>query len=208
LRPSYDFNNTITVLVSKTEQEFTVHKDPICAKSKFFNAACSERWNGLRSSDGKQRAIRLPETSVRDSQAYVHWIYTSQIEVEGDDADKKHDDHIDMYILGDLLDDYQLRNAALEKLIMNLPFAMYHPGIVVITHVYECTPVGSPLRKLLVDRKICRGDRDDFAADLHKYPVEFTQEVALALMSQTAFTSRLSLIRRLKEGIRTETGDA
>jgi hypothetical protein len=117
----YDYNSTITVLVGHEEQQFTVHKDTICAKSKFFRAARSERWNRL--SEGKEKAIKLPETSVRDFQIYVHWVYTSKIEVDSGDATKTYADHLQAYILGDVLDDYQLRNAAMEQLINGCQFS-------------------------------------------------------------------------------------
>jgi hypothetical protein len=205
--PSYDFNSTITVLVGKKEQQFIVHKDPICAKSKFFKAACSERWSGLRSSDGKPKDIKLPETSIRDFQTYVHWVYASQIEVEGDDLGRKHEHHLKMYILGDLLDDYQLRNAAMETLIDSLPFSTGQPSFQIVRHVYEHTPMGSPLRKLLVDRKIGRGNRADFAMDVDEYAVEFVQELAIALMKKVPTASRKTLTASVKASFERETGD-
>lgn len=41
----YDYNNMITVLVSKSQKRFTVHKDFICEHSRYFEAACRpDRW--------------------------------------------------------------------------------------------------------------------------------------------------------------------
>lgn len=205
---SYDYNNTVSVLVGKEEQEFTVHKDAICAKSKFFKAACSERWSGLRSSGGKQKPMKLPETSVRDFQTYVHWIYTSQIEVESEAARKKQKDYLYVYILGDVLDDYQLRNAVMEKLMSSLEMLPTQPRPTTIEHVYQHTPVGSPLRKLLIDRRINRGSRAEFIADVEQYPVEFIQELALALISKAPVVSKKDFAASVKSAFKPETGDA
>jgi hypothetical protein len=41
---SYDHEFIIAVLVGPDEHRFAVRKDVICAKSKFFRAACSTRW--------------------------------------------------------------------------------------------------------------------------------------------------------------------
>jgi hypothetical protein len=42
-RRTCNFNDQISVLVGPDEQFSLVHKDMICAESKFFAAACSER---------------------------------------------------------------------------------------------------------------------------------------------------------------------
>jgi hypothetical protein len=57
----------VSILTGEEEQQFTVHKDSICAKSKFFKAACSERWI-----EGKQKVVKLPDVTARDFQTYVH----------------------------------------------------------------------------------------------------------------------------------------
>jgi hypothetical protein len=57
----------VSILTGEEEQQFTVHKDSICAKSKFFKAACSERWI-----EGKQKVVKLPDITARDFQTYVH----------------------------------------------------------------------------------------------------------------------------------------
>jgi hypothetical protein len=205
---SYDYNSTITVLVGKKERQFTVHKDTICAKSKFFKTACSERWSGLQSSEEKSKAIKLPETPARAFQAYVHWVYTSQVEVESAVAWAKHRDHLKLYILPDVLDDYQLRNTVTKLLIHSLLDITTQPGPSTIYYVYECTPVGSPLRKVLVDRKIALASRKEFASDVTEYHVEFVQEPAVALLDGAPLlSSRKELVASLINSFKPETGD-
>jgi len=35
-----DYNSTVSVFAGEEEQQFTIHKSKICAKSKFFRDAC------------------------------------------------------------------------------------------------------------------------------------------------------------------------
>lgn len=63
---SYDFDDMITILVGEEEHRFTVHKDMLCAKSRFFRAACSKRW-----ASGVEKVVRQPEGTAEDFQIYV-----------------------------------------------------------------------------------------------------------------------------------------
>jgi hypothetical protein len=76
------------------------------------------------------------------------------VEDGDDDADEV---YCRMYILGDVLDDYRLRSAAMERLIDGIKCTA-QPSLYTVWDVYERTPTGSPLRKFLVDRWIGRGD--------------------------------------------------
>jgi hypothetical protein len=198
---SYDYNSTISVLVGKEEKQFTVHKDSICAKSKFFKAACSERWI-----EGQKKLIKLPEASTRDFQAYVNWVYTSRIEVN-ENAEKQYNGHVKMYILEDVLDDYQLRNTAMEYLISSIetPIAQ---GYRMLRDAYERTPTGSPLRRLLVSRQIGQGERKTFPECVSKYPVELIQEMAVSLMRDTPYVKRVDLMANVKSACQPETESA
>lgn len=64
---SYDYDSLITVLVGAGEERFTVHKDVICVKSKFFRAACSDRWQ-----EGQEKVVRLPEARSIQGLPDVH----------------------------------------------------------------------------------------------------------------------------------------
>jgi hypothetical protein len=149
-------------------------------------------------------AIKLPETSVCDFQLYAHWLYTSKIkvEVEGEDVGQKQQIYLSMYILGDVLDDYRLRNAAMEHLIDSLP----QPSPDTVWDVYERTPVGSPLRKLLVDQRIGTGDCGKFAVDVEVYPAEFVQELAVSLIRKTSIVTPEDFVAQMKSSFHPEMG--
>jgi hypothetical protein len=206
---SCDYNSTILVLAGKQEQQFVVHKDAISAKSKFFRAACSERWGELRSSSGISRAIKLPETRAHDFQMYVSWVYaTRMIELKNGDDLVSRKLLFRMYVLGDVLDDLQLRNAALEQLISSTALYTTQPNIEETKYVYENTPSGSALRGFLVEYRIGRGCREDFAKDVAKYPIEFIQEFAAAAFSKIQSSTRPIVTASLRNSFKPETEDA
>lgn len=112
---SYDHNDTITVIVGEEEKHFTVHKDTICVKSKFFRAACSDHWL-----EGQQKVVRLTGArSVQAFQTYMDWTYTNELVVENLTTRTRHGDHdyiIELYLLGDILEDVKIRNRSLQLL--------------------------------------------------------------------------------------------
>lgn len=55
---------------------FLVHKDIICAKSKFFAAACSERWV-----EGKEKQVRLPEVDPTVFESHLSWVYSTSLNI-------------------------------------------------------------------------------------------------------------------------------
>lgn len=86
------YENTISVLVGDKKQLFTVYKDVICASSKFFKAACSERWI-----EGKEKKISLPEVEPALFRSYVAWLYSGnyQLGVSKDDTVDAQDSALD-----------------------------------------------------------------------------------------------------------------
>jgi hypothetical protein len=195
-----DYYTTTSILVGTEEQKFTMHNALICALSRFFKAACSRHCGSSES-----RAIRLPEISIDDFQLYADWVYLSTIGVEDgdDDADKV---YCRMYILGDVLDDYRLRNAAMERLIDGLKCTA-QPNPDTVWDIYERTPTGSPLRKFLVDRTVGMGDHDKFAGDVELYPAGFVQELAVSLIRRTPAVTSEALVASVRSAFHPETGD-
>ena len=93
------------MLVGPKEERFILHHDAVCARSKFFKAACSKQWR-----EGQERLVRLPEVDPVVFKTYCGWVYsgdlakpfcTSESEVKDRIAEQKH--FIDLYLLGDSL---------------------------------------------------------------------------------------------------------
>ena len=135
------------------QKRFILHHDAVCSKSKFFRAACSERWL-----EGQERIVRLPEAKPVAFQEYCRWIYYGQVAdgtctMTSSNIEKLGETQrlIDLYLLGDQLDDTQLRNQANIKLFKSLQNANTMPSIAQMELVWDSTTRGSSLRKLLVD---------------------------------------------------------
>jgi hypothetical protein len=167
--------------------------------TQLYLSSCSERCS-------ESKVIKLPEISVDDFRLYFHWVYNSTIDVEVEDDEETQDNCLRMYILGDVLGDYRLRNAAMELLIDGLG-STAQPSPDTVWDVYERTPTGSPLRKLLVDWRIGGGalDHEKFAVEVELYPAEFVQELAVALLRRTPAVTSEALVASLKGSIRPET---
>jgi hypothetical protein len=195
-----DYYTTASIPVGTEEQKFTMHNALICALSRFFKAACSRHCGSSES-----RAIRLPEISIDDFQLYADWVYLSTIGVEGgdDDADEV---NCRVYILGDMLDDYRLRNAAMERLVDGIT-STAQPSLDTVWDIYERTPKGSPLRNLLVDRTIGMEDQNKLASDVELYPAEFVQELAVALIRKTPSVTSEDFVASARSSFHPETGD-
>lgn len=66
----------VAVFVGPKEEAFVVYKDLFSAKSKFFEAACSQRWK-----EGMEKTIRIPEAEPEVFRAYVAWVYSNDVAV-------------------------------------------------------------------------------------------------------------------------------
>jgi hypothetical protein len=187
--PSYDYNNLISVLVGPDKATFTVHENYICAKSKFFKAACSKQWT--RGAEGINRVIRLPEEDPQIFKSYVSWVYTNEVVVQGiadrreetgpTVAGKEQGELIKLYVLGDKLDDLALRDQVMKTLV-NMNVQTYAASV---TWAFEHTPPTSLLRTMLATFAAMRWNRAGFEKESANYPHEFVRAVAVFLMHQT-----------------------
>lgn len=184
----YDYNDVISVLVGGNEQSFTVHKDLICARSKFFVAACSERWI-----EGQSKVVRLPESSPKIFQIYMAWLFAGNAAVEevGHNAtESKHSDVVEqrtlvkLYLLAQYLNDIKLRNQCLKVLVSRTPAwkTLLWPSDYKL--IWDSTMPGCLLRTMIIDEFIARSTRDGLAERITQYPTSLLQELAVALMQR------------------------
>jgi hypothetical protein len=104
----------VSILVGPSEVEFTVHKDVVSGRSKYLEAASSQRWT-----EGRDNAVRLIDTHPSTFQMYMDAMYNTL----SYDIDASSRPLIKLYLLGDFLDDVKLRTAddfeALPKLSLD-----------------------------------------------------------------------------------------
>lgn len=186
-----EFDKTVTVLVGKDEKRFILHQDAVCAKSKFFQAMCSKPCL-----EGHEQIARLPETTVATFQAYCSWIYTGYLQertcTEESEMSDKNDEQealVELYLLGNTLDDIKLRDSAKSMLFYTIKCHETLPCESTVEMIWNSTPSGSLLRKMIVDAFVATADRDMFAEAIHKFPADFAREVAAAALKAASTSS-------------------
>jgi hypothetical protein len=186
----YDYNSIHPVLVDPEEERFLVYQQIISLESKFFNAACRKEWK-----EGAEKLVRLPEVEPGMFRSYLNWVYTGDLAVDVSVADAeetanelKFRGFIELYVLGDTLDDLRLRNSAM-KIIVN---GNHQLGPKSITWAFENTPTASLMRKQLVRVAATRWSREKYIKQEELYPADFVRALALQLMQLKSDSDRLS----------------
>lgn len=119
---------------------------------------------------------------VESFTSYVHWIYTGTIKIKADESGATQKDGptvqlalIRLYIAADVLSDKALRNATIDRIVMNSK--MVRPGPTRVNLVYDNTPEGSKLRQLMVDCWVSCSKAETFKEKSEKFPKEFLADV-------------------------------
>jgi hypothetical protein len=97
---------------------------------------------------------------------------------------------IQLYLLGDKLDDMGLRNKALKALHSYASIDDVQPAVVDIELIWRELPPNSLLREWAIDVTISRLSRKGAKDDVARYPSEFAQELALKLLQQTPLVAK------------------
>ena len=163
-------------------QQFTVHRDLLCTNSKFFKAACSKLW-----AEGSEKVVRLPEVKVDAFQAYLVWAYTGRVAVNKGAPRDELTATVDLYLLGDVLDDPSLRNAAMRSLVTSIPVWNVVPYLELVNHIWASTPTESRLRQVIIDVVVMRVGRDGLWSHVTvDHPKEYLHRIAVASLKQVS----------------------
>jgi len=196
---SCDFTNLITIIVGEDKQSSMVHKDMICAKSKYFNSACSELW-----ASGREKVVRPTQGTPEEFRMYSGWVYTSYLNVDDEDPDQQLAALIGMLILGDFLNDYQLRNTTMDLLITTILGSTHVFALDQLNRVYALTPASSPLRQFTVWWVLANVSQETLKTSIAQYPAELVQELAWAALELTAVMTDKNSVRLLRAIIKPE----
>lgn len=91
---------------------------------------------------------------------------------------------VSLYLLGDSLDDVQLRNLATQRFCTSLEAGDSLPSTPTYADIWASTPPGSLFRKQIIDIVVARQTCDSLAKGIAGYPPELVQELAIAAMSR------------------------
>jgi hypothetical protein len=146
----------------------------------------------------------LPDIDASVFQCYLTWVYCGRLDVKCisiaaiDDLHYKIDRniirHLELYILGDVLDDVRLRNSVLRTLVTKIQSLGSPEGLKL---VWEKMPDNAPIRRMLVDRATLRTRQDYLIENVAQYPESFVQQVTATLLqgvpgrSKEVFEARL-----------------
>ncbi len=183
----------IQVLVGKDgkETKFHVHQNLLINRSAFFKNALSNGWK-----EAEDRLVKLPEDKPETFKIYIHFTYTGHLAViaepdpKGRDRSKEHPLLADLYVLAEKLQDINCKNAIMR--------AMFHtcrpkgvqgntPSAKICCIIYEGTPEGSPMRKLLVDLYTYIATKAwIMSASKGKWPEDFMYELLINVLDKRA----------------------
>jgi hypothetical protein len=163
---SYDYDETISVLVGPEKVKFTAHRDVLSDRSQYFNTACSQRWL-----EGQQKVVPLPEFEPETFQMYMDLTYNRLVYPETSRALPL----VKFYVLVDYLDDVKARNRTMELLLCR----MRCPSPETVAFLWDHTAQGSLLRQWAVDAVSAILEVDKFARMVGSYPAEFVQQIAV-----------------------------
>lgn len=186
------------MLVGEDEQKFVVHKNIICKSSDFFRSACSGEWL-----EAQEKTVRLPERDPISFGVYLGWLYTSEIDARDENvgdvstpgltysADMPDGEYdaligrlIDVYSLGDMLQDDGFRNAVVDDIIRFSEATNSLPSGLWIHGIWDLVPRRSKLARLLVD--YYAADYTCFSEDVEKIPESFVREIAKVCVEERA----------------------
>jgi hypothetical protein len=146
--------------------------------------------------EGQERIVRLPTVKPCVFERYMDWIYFS--EIASNVAGSLTTGLTELYLLGDMLDDINLRNETIAAFQAHHHKTGANPNTRQIRRIWENTTEGSTLRKWAIDVILLRS-RKSFANGFAEYPPEFVQQIALKLMQQTSDMSATDFLAKTRE---------
>lgn len=185
LQPSFAF----VLIVSETQQTFTVAKQFLTKSSGFFRKTCNGDWK-----ENQTKKIELPDTTPKIFSIYLQWLYTGELIVSDDDfpppsdkdasqrtAIQQYDEIIDVYIFADSILDLDFQNRAMDYALLIDYKTNFTPGTQNhIQMVMEGTMPGCPLRRYLVDSLCTSATSHWLIQHGPTMPVEFLTEAVAA----------------------------
>jgi hypothetical protein len=192
--PASTYDDIIKVLVGTGNQNtFSVHKDIICAKSKFFKTAFMNTNGNWRETE--EKLMPLPDVDPELFRTYVNWLYTGKIcwSPTPTATAQDHSNLIEAYILGDFLDDTEFRKLVMQFMVagMSVWEAQFEDDH--ILRIWEATPEDSPLRNytlVWMASKWRHGEVSEMVKR-HNLPNQFFEQFAVVAMQCMDIAGRL-----------------
>jgi hypothetical protein len=144
--PRFDFTEIIVICAGEEQKEYLVHRSVLkTSSSKFLKRMLSNDWRETR-----EKRLSLPETRPWILEVYLHWMYTGHVVLEHSPAEADTVLLVEIYLLGDYLDDMVFCDTIVEKLV-ELSQGPKHklPSGTAVRLAWSKTSVDSPLRAVV-----------------------------------------------------------
>ncbi len=171
-------SDIVTIFVGPEKKAFPIHRALLSSKSTFFRGAFE---GGFK--EATDRTLTLAEKDPDCFARYVLWIYNQVLDPishgHGQDTKPMLDEYCKLFVLADKLGSERLGNMCLDIIhTYAASDAISHFDVATIDFVWDNTPNGSSLQKLLVDMVGWQMHPDTFA-DLMRARPEFLHEVLM-----------------------------
>ncbi|KAK5733563.1 hypothetical protein LTR17_009551 [Elasticomyces elasticus] len=184
-----NYLDVMTILADSDETPFVVHTDVLCKKSSFFKAACSKNWES-----GKQGTIKLPTIEPGTMKSYIHWLYTSQVDLDWVSPAGTPEPVLTpkpsatfalfkLYVAADMFLNVTLKNAVTDLLVDRVKASTFRGTSSTYTYVWENTSPEASLRKLILDYTASRTGSTSLKESGQDLSQEFLHSLSVRLLA-------------------------
>ncbi|KAI9748307.1 MAG: hypothetical protein M1815_003356 [Lichina confinis] len=173
------FHSIISIVVGEEgEATFLAHDSLLAGCSPFFAAACRGNFR-----EARERVIRLPDVEPIDFENFMLWMYTQGLgHLAHADIDQHYDALFQLYFVAERLQVRVLRNAIVDTTIALEIASAFVPCADQVRRVFEQTPRGNPLRRLLVDMHAWDVEPKFLLDNEERFTKDFVLELAISAM--------------------------
>jgi len=203
---------------SPCQKTFYIHEALITGRSEFFKTSLNGKW-----AESDNRIINLPEDAASVFEHYAHLLYTGRV-LSSTTMTPTLDDFgklFELYILSEKLQDPQSKKATTEAIFnkwkgssltwySNRTSAGNGRRRTLFTPVYNGTPDGCLIRKLLIDLSLYIVDDTFLNKHQNSLSPEFMRDLATRLlqsrnMTEIQFRASCTLDRYLEKAVKEST---
>ncbi|KAM0710193.1 hypothetical protein Q7P35_002555 [Cladosporium inversicolor] len=159
-------HGTVTLLVRPNEEPLVAHERCLTKNSEFFQAALKKEW-----AEGQTRLIMIPEDDLATMTDYLTFTYSHELPTSKlvDKCPPLTDDDwtslAKLCILGERALDTCIRNAVVVEIArmsttLDVEGHMNFMGTAASNMLFDGTPEGSPIRRLIIDEYVFSGKKN------------------------------------------------
>lgn len=139
------YEGFVYILVGPEKVKFGAHRGILCQYSSYFRAALSGCFK-----EAEEGVVILPADDPVLYKIFVTWLYSRRLRKDhkdGEDTPCQPEDLAKLYVFGDARGIPALKNDVIDSFVTERH--TIHKEV--IPYIYDNTPEGSPLRRLMVD---------------------------------------------------------